>query len=124
MNKLLISNNEFPTLVALTAEEQAKGLMGVKPPVPIMTFPFKEAGEHRFWMKSTPAALDIIHCRNNKVVHICYGEPYSTKMVGPRFATDMVVEMPYGSTKKYNISVGDDVRLVPTLSTIARQIVA
>jgi uncharacterized membrane protein (UPF0127 family) len=123
MDKVLISNNEFPTLVALTEEEQARGLMYVKPPAPIMCFPFKNATIRRFWMKSCPSPLDIIFCSANKIVDICYGEPFSTKMVGPNVPTDFVVEMPAGSAKKYSVAVGDDVRLIPTLATIARQII-
>jgi len=122
-DKVLIANNEFTTLVALTEAEQAKGLMGVAPPAPIMVFPFKNSMVRRFWMHNCPAPLDIIFCSENKVVDIFYGEPYSTKMVGPDVPTDFVVEMPAGSAKKYSVAVGDRVRLIPTLTTIARQII-
>jgi uncharacterized membrane protein (UPF0127 family) len=63
-------------------------------------------------MKNTPSPLDIIFCHNGQVIEICKGEPNSTKIVGGFNFSDLVVELPYGTAKKLDISVGSRVGLV------------
>lgn len=48
--------------VAITAEQQAKGLSGVASLAPDagMLFAFKASGEHSFWMKDMRINLDIV----------------------------------------------------------------
>jgi len=117
-----IAGRKYPTLVAITAEEHEHGLMGREWPPPIMIFPYKAAAVRKFWMKNTPAPLDIIFCRGNKIVDICYGEPMSTRMVGPNSPTDLVIEMPHGSVQEHAIRIGDDVRAVLSPRTVARDL--
>ena len=121
---IYIGNNAFDTLVAITEEEQQRGLMGKEWPPPVMCFPSKNAGIRKFWMKGTPSPLDIIFCYNNKIVDICRGEPLSTTLVGPNKPTDLVVEVPAGTASKFGFGLGDSVALSPTLETIAKEIKA
>lgn len=107
---VLIKDKKIDVILALSEEEQRKGLMFVEPPVPNMAFVFKRAGIHKFWMNKTPAPLDIIFCSNNRIVDICYGEPMSTRQVGPNIPVDLVIEVPFGKAKEYNINIGDFVR--------------
>ncbi len=109
---LKIGNLVFPTLVAQTPEEQAKGLMGKAWPPPIMSFIYKQASFNKYWMKNTPSPLDIVFCFNNKIISIAKGEPHSTAMVGPDVPTNLVLEFPYGTCKKYNIIAGSEVKLI------------
>src|SRR5271166_6871288 len=94
---LYIHNNIFPTLLAISADEQQKGLMYIEPPAPVMSFVYSVPGINRFWMKETPSPLDIIFCHQGKVSQICFGEPYSTSMIGDNKFSDLIVEMPYGA---------------------------
>lgn len=119
---IYIGNNEFKTLVAVTPEEQATGLMGREWPPPIMCFPSKNAGVRKFWMKQTPSPLDIIFCHNNKIIDICQGVPLSTTLVGPNRPTDLVIEVPAGMASRFGFGLGDSVSLSPTLETIAKEI--
>lgn len=111
-NYIVINNNLiFPTLVAETYEQQAKGLMFQKAPQPIMSFPYKKASINKFWMKNCPDHLDIVFALNNKIVDIKKGEAYSTNMIGS-CASNLVVEFPYGTMQKFNIQCGDSINLI------------
>ena len=112
----------FPTLVAVTPDEHATGLMWKKWPPPVMCFPYRNAEVRKFWMKNCLSPLDIVFCKDGKVISICYGEPLSTKQVGPNYPSDLVVELPHGTAVKCGINVGDDVKLQRTTRTIARDI--
>lgn len=109
---IYIGNNIFSTLLAISSDEQSKGLMFQAWPPPVMSFIYKSAQVNKFWMKSTPSKLDIVFCNNGKVSEICYGEPYSTKMIGGDSPSDLVIEFPYGTISFSNIKVGDLVGLV------------
>ena len=63
-------------------------------------------------MKSTPSPLDIIFCKNGKIIKICKGEPNSTKLIGNNCFSDMVIELPYGTVKNCNIDIGDHIDFV------------
>ena len=116
---IYIHNNIFPTLLAISSEEQQRGLMYVPPPAPVMTFVYSHPTINRFWMKNTQAPLDIIFCHNSKVSEICYGEPYSTSLIGTNDVSDLVVELPYGTAAISNIKVGQSVGLIkPTTAEL------
>ncbi len=118
-----IHENVFPTLLAISEEEQARGLMHQQWPPPVMAFVYDAPRVNRFWMKNTPSPLDIIFCHNGKVSEICYGEPHSTKTIGSQLS-DLVIELPYGTVESTKIRVGQSVGLVkPTLDEL-RKIIA
>lgn len=106
-----IKGKKILTLIALTEEEQETGLMGKKWPPPVMSFVYKNSGLRKFWMKNTPSPLDIVFCHKNKIISICYGEPNSTKLVGPEDNCDLVIEFPYGTCHNNGFKVGDYVNL-------------
>jgi Uncharacterized conserved protein len=115
-----IHNNVYPTLLAISEIEQATGLMEQPWPPPVMSFIYMEPNHNRFWMKNTPSPLDIIFCCQGEVREICVGEPYSTAMIGSGLS-DLVIELPYGTSKKSNIKLGHKVGLVkPTFEELKR----
>ena len=102
---------ELPTLLAITPQEQERGLMHKKWPPPIMSFIYKLPSINKFWMHNTPSPLDIVFCHNNIIVNICKGEPYSTALIGDDSFSDLVVEFPHGTCKDKNIKIGDSIIL-------------
>lgn len=119
-----IKGQTFPAVVAVTKEEQSRGLMFQEWPPPIMAFPYTQASPRRFWMKNTISPLDIVFCKSNHVIGIFKGEPLSTKLVGPDEPSDLVVELPAGTADQLGLQVGDYVGYAPTKETLARQITA
>jgi len=102
-----IKGRVFSALVTESESEQRQGLMGAPWPPPIMIFPYSTASVHKFWMHKTPSPLDIIFCKEGRVVDVCSGEPLSTALIGPNTASDLVVELPAGTAKSIGLSVGD-----------------
>jgi len=119
-----IGDNVFESLLAISMEEQRQGLMNIAEPVPNMAFVYGYPSINHFWMANTPSQLDIIFCNDGMVSEICYGEPYSTKMIGGDMPSNLVVELPYGTVKTAGIIVGQSVGLVkPTIDEL-RKIIA
>jgi uncharacterized membrane protein (UPF0127 family) len=110
-SRLKIKDQVVSTELALTADEQALGLMHRENP-PIMTFVFGSPNLHPFWMHRTPSPLDIVFCLDGEITKICQGEPYSTQMVGGDQLSDLVVEMPRGTCQRLGIGVGDPVAIL------------
>lgn len=108
---IYIHNSVFPTLLAISAEEQAQGLMHQEWPPPVMSFIYDSPRYNRFWMKNTPSPLDIIFCNGGKISEICYGEPNSTRTIGNGIS-DLVIELPYGTVDSAEIKIGQPVGLV------------
>lgn len=111
MDYVKIADIKFPTLLALTSDEQETGLMGRQWPPPVMAFVYGRPQINKFWMKNTPSPLDIVFSYNNRIVSICTGEPHSTKIIGDEKISDLVVEFPAGTCKANNINVGDLIEL-------------
>lgn len=109
---IYISDNVFHSLLAISEDEQSKGLMYVEPPAPVMSFLYSEPKISKFWMKNTKAPLDIVFCSDGKVKGIFYGEPYSTAMIGPNYACDMIIELPFGTVESLSIKIGQKAGLV------------
>lgn len=115
-----INDNVFPTLFAISMDEQAQGLMYQEWPPPVMAFVYASPQVNRFWMKNTPSPLDIVFCHNGKVSEICYGEPHSTMIVGSQLS-DLVIELPHGTVDSVKIKVGQAAGLVaPTLDQLKK----
>jgi len=105
-DRIIINGMEIEASVAITYEEQAKGLMGQTWPKPMM-FLYATPAVNTFWMKGTPATLDIVFALNNKVVGIRSGVPYSTALIGVESASDLILELPAGSAKRLGLKSGD-----------------
>lgn len=113
---IYVYNNVFSTLLALSEKEQSIGLMNQEWPPPIMSFVYGSPKINKFWMHNTPSPLDIVFCYNDKVSQICYGEPYSTAMIGDNTFSNLVIELPHGTVESSGIKVGQSAGLVrPTL---------
>ena len=108
---LEIDNNIFSTLLALSEEEQANGLMYQSWPPPVMSFVYDSPKVSYFWMKNTPSPIDIVFCYNGKINKICKGEPHSTSLIGHNSPSDLVVEFPFGTMKNLNIKEGCNIEL-------------
>lgn len=117
MDKVILNNKEYPVTIAITDEEQMRGLMYRTSPVPVMAFPFVQSKPTKFWMKNTYVPLDIIFCNAGKVISSYYGVPLSDKLVGPDRPTDLVVEFPAGMVKA---EPGDRMELIYSVRTLAR----
>jgi hypothetical protein len=113
---VFINNNVFHSLLAESEQEQEHGLMHESWPPPIMSFIYKYPKINKFWMHQTPSPLDIVFCRNGKVIDICYGEPLSTKIIGPNDLSDLIIEFPHGTVASTDIKIGQDVGLVSSLN--------
>jgi uncharacterized protein len=111
MDYINVAGIKVSTLLAMTADEQERGLMYQKWPPPIMSFVYASPRINKFWMHKTPSPLDIVFCLNNKIISICSGEPYSTKIIGDDRLSDLVVEFPAGTCNAYNIKIGDPIEL-------------
>lgn len=121
---IYIHNNVFPTLLAISSDEQSQGLMHQPWPPPIMSFVYATPTINKFWMKATPSPLDIIFCHAGKVSEICYGEPHSTAVIGGDHPSDLVIELPFGTASSSDIKIGQSAGLVkPTLDEL-RKIIA
>ncbi|MBE9007837.1 DUF192 domain-containing protein [Fortiea sp. LEGE XX443] len=103
--------------VALTQEEQAKGLMN-RPALPDnrgMLFKFPSAQPVQFWMKNVPVPLDMVFLQNGVVKYIqtaappCASEPCAT--YGPNVPIDMVIELRAGRASELKLQPGDNVKI-------------
>jgi len=121
MDIIVLGDQKLPTLVAITEDEQVRGLMYKTWPPPAMSFPFKHPKVTKFWMRNTISPLDIVFCRGSKVISIANGEPLSLKLVGPDEPSDLVVELPRGSAKRLGINAGSFVDLQLSTKTLAKK---
>lgn len=120
---LSVGKNVFSTLLAISSEEQSRGLMYQKPPTPIMSFCYSSPQINKFWMQNTPSPLDIIFCHNGKVSQICYGEPYSTRVIGDDQLSDLVIEMPFGTVDQHQIKIGQAIQILhPSIADLKKLI--
>src|ERR1041385_7803219 len=116
-----INDHVFPTLFALSSEEQSKGLMGQEWPPPIMSFLYSNSSCNKFWMSNTPSPLDIVFSHNGIVNQIYKGEPYSTTIIGSDQLSNLIVEFPYGTVSKFGFKLGDKIGVVkPTLGELIK----
>ena len=121
---IYISSNIFPTLLAISEEEQERGLMHEEWPPPIMSFVYEGPRVNKFWMKNTPSPLDIVFCNDGRVTQICYGEPHSTRMIGDDRYSDLIIEFPHGTVTTTGIKLGHSVGLVKPTPGELQKIIA
>jgi uncharacterized protein len=77
-----------------------------------MIFLFPAESEHSFWMKNTPIPLDMIFINKDlKIVGIVeQAVPFSTDSRSVPGASQFVLEINGGLSKRYGIKAGDSVR--------------
>ena len=117
-NQACFKNYCFDIELAVTPEEQSRGLMfresldhnkG-------MLFVFDKEGEHPFWMKNTLIPLDIIWINENKeVIFIsestqpCRKDPCHA--IGPADKAKYVLEINGGISKEIGLVVGEKINI-------------
>jgi len=119
-----VHNNVFPTLLAISADEQERGLMFQEWPPPVMSFVYDAPRVSKFWMKNTPSPLDIVFCCEGKVSQLCFGKPFSTALIGDDKMSDLIIEFPHGTIESSGIKIGHSVGLVSPTPTELRKIIA
>lgn len=119
-----IHDRVFPTLLAISEEEQSTGLMGQEWPPPIMSFLYASPRISKFWMKNTPSPLDIVFTCKGEVTQICKGEPFSTELIGDFKESDLIIEFPFGTVVTSGIRIGHKVGLVRPTSEELKKIIA
>ena len=110
MDYVKIKNKKFPVELAVSSEEQQRGLMYKDQPY-AMAFPYARPQFNSFWMANVKFPLDIVFSLKGKIGSIWKGEPYSTSIIGGREPSDLILEFPYGVVKAEGISVGDEINL-------------
>ena len=108
----------FDLELATTTDELKTGLMYRKnlEENKGMLFIFNTEGYHSFWMKNTLIPLDIIWINNeDKVVYVAENaqpcENDSCQSIKPSEKAKYVLEITGGLSSKFNITVGDKVKL-------------
>lgn len=81
-----------------------------------MLFVFPKSARHSFWMKDMKIDLDLIWIQDKKIVDITRDVPAPTQeqtlsgqlpSYSPRAPVNLVLELPAGSAKTWNIQPGD-----------------
>jgi len=123
-SKISINSQVFDVELAVSSEQQAKGLsdrdnleQGHG-----MLFIFKPAEQPAFWMKDMRFNLDIVWIANGEVVDVSRNLPFpkpgtrsdELPTYSPPTVIDYVLELNAGEAD--NISVGDRIEIVNTLS--------
>jgi uncharacterized membrane protein (UPF0127 family) len=119
--QLRVGDKLFDVAMAITPEEQEKGLGGVRRLMynEGMYFPLTRRGSVSFWMKGMYIPIDIIWIKNSRVAGITSNVPawkqetpdeslpsYSSPVRAP----DAVLEIQANRAANYGIKVGDEVR--------------
>jgi uncharacterized protein len=103
----------FGVEMALTPEEQARGLMFRRelPEKQGMLFDFKREQPTSFWMKNTYIPLDMIFIRaDGRILNIAENTvPLSEALVSSTGPVRAVLEVIAGTTKRLGIAAGDRV---------------
>lgn len=113
--KVEINNRNINVLVADSSEERAQGLSGRKRLAENqgMLFVFTDPGPYCLWMKDMNFAIDIIWLdKDKKVIDIkenAQPESYPESFC-PKGDAQYILEVPAGSTQKWNIEPGQVAR--------------
>jgi uncharacterized membrane protein (UPF0127 family) len=111
-----INDNLFSVKPVLTSKDIQNGMMGKKFDRTFdgMLFLMKN-GPHSFWMKNCIVHLDIIFIDGNQITNIHHNcKPCHTENCESYKGNgDMILELPGGDCKKYNIKEGDLIDLQP-----------
>lgn len=118
---LEVENVTFQVEVADTNSKRSKGLggrsgLGEKEG---MLFIFETVDKHPFWMKGLSFPLDFVWIADNKVVDTtenvppqASGQPDSDLPIySSKVNADKVLEVNGGTVKKFNIKVGDEIKV-------------
>lgn len=124
MDYLVYKSHKIPTVLAITEEEQKRGLMFQEKLPEAMSFVYSKPKFNFFWMDQTPKPLDIIFCHQGKISEICSGTPYSKKLIGSQSLSDLVIEMPRGNAEKLGMRVGEKIDIKYANQSLSRILLA
>lgn len=109
-----INKQIFFVELAKTPEKQRQGLGGrvkIKEKEG-MLFDFGKYSEYSFWMKDMKFDLDIFWINEGKIVYIAKNVSHeSLETINPQIMADKVLEINSGLTDKYNLKIGDSVKI-------------
>jgi len=104
--------------VADNGREQAAGLMHrtLAGDGEGMLFVFPVAAQRAFWMRNTPAPLDLLFLSTELrlVAVVPNAEPMSDRVLSPKVQAQYVLEVPGGFTERHRVTLGTQFRLTPT----------
>lgn len=105
--------HRFTVEVARTDAEQQRGLMHRERIAPDggMLFPFAYPRTASFWMKDTPAPLDLLFVRpDGTIAAILHGRPGDLSPLSAGEPVSGVVELAGGSAERLGMAAGDRVQ--------------
>ncbi len=119
--QLQINDATIKVEVADTQSKRAKGLGGRQSLASDsgMLFIFPKPDVHPFWMKGLSFALDFVWIKGDMVVDLLQNIPppapeqtdASLPIYSAKEQIDKVLEVPAGTIQRFNIKVGDTVRI-------------
>lgn len=93
--------------MAVTTQQQERGLQGVQNPSPGMVFLWSQPVEPAVWMKNTPAPLDAAFIDSHgTVIHTASMRPMTTTHHQAPAPVIAVLELPAGSLRALGVEVG------------------
>lgn len=115
--EVIISNQTFKLKLAKTPKEQEIGLSETTslPQNQGMLFVFESPGNYSFWMKNMQIPIDIIYINDDEITQIFEdvqppANPNADLVIySPQKASDKVLEINAGLSKKHNFKTGDKV---------------
>ncbi len=109
-----IGDQKFFVELVRTPEKQAQGL-GSRTKIREnegMIFEFEKSAKHPFWMKDMEFDLDILWIKEGKIVYIAKNVSHeSLEIINPQITADKVLEINSGLSDKYNLKIGDSVKI-------------
>jgi uncharacterized membrane protein (UPF0127 family) len=112
--KVKINDNLFDVKTLLTTKDAQNGMMGKKfDGFDGMLF-FMKNEPHSFWMKNCVVHLDIIFINGNEIIKIHHNcKPcFTDECESYRGDGDLILELPGGTCKEYNIKEGNQIDLL------------
>jgi uncharacterized membrane protein (UPF0127 family) len=116
MPKLSINNHVFTYEIAITPQEQMKGLSGrdLLPDNHGMLFVYNRKEQYAFWMNQMKFPIDIIWIDDTKVVDITKNVPTPAPgdqlpTYAPKRPVNRVFEVAAGTADRFGIKEGDEV---------------
>ena len=112
--KVKINDNLFDVKTLLTTKDAQNGMMGKKfDGFDGMLF-FMKNEPHSFWMKNCVVHLDIIFINGDEIIKIHHNcKPcFTDECESYRGDGDLILELPGGTCKEYNIKEGNQIDLL------------
>ena len=104
--------------VADDGREQAAGLMHrtLAGDGEGMLFVFPGAARRAFWMRNTPASLDLLFLSPELrlVAVVPNAEPMSDRVLSPKAQAQYVLEVPGGFAERHGVTLWTQVRIIPS----------